>query len=97
MPAEAWVGVAAVIVTLLVTGSGVIYWISSATTEFKLIGQQQAGEIGKINQSLEKLEVVVTQIAVDREARAALERRIAQLEKWYDELRRGIGVIKSAS
>ena len=32
-------------------------------------------------------------IAVDRERSAALERRTAKLEQWYDELRRGIGRI----
>lgn len=93
MPVEAWIGLAGIIVTVLAGAAGVIYRLSSATTEFKLIGEQQAREITKITQAIDKLELVVSAIAVDRERAAGTERRVEKLEKWYDELRRGIGVI----
>jgi hypothetical protein len=97
VPAEAWVGMAAILLTLMTGAVSVIYRLSSATTEFKLIGQQQAREISKITESVEKMEVAVVAIAVDRERAAMLERRVEKLERWYDELRRGIGVISKVS
>ncbi len=47
-----------------------------------------------MNVAIEKIEIAVASIAVDRERATSLERRVAKLETWYDELRRGVGKIE---
>lgn len=100
MPAEAWVALG-----IGVTGiAGSILWavfylsarFAAAVTKFELIGVGHATEIARINIAMEKIEVTVQTIAVDRERAAALERRVATVERWYDELRRGVGRIETA-
>ena len=82
MPAEAWValilGIVGIVGTLI------------ATTWY-LAGRLSV--MDNMKASIDKLEVVVASIAVDRERMAGLERRTSKLEEWYDELRRGVGKI----
>jgi hypothetical protein len=104
MNAEAWVALGIGITTIV----GTIIWavvmlslkIGSMIASFEIIGKQQTIEITslkivseKIDQRVEGLEIRMETIAVDRERAAGLEKRVSKLETWYDELRRGIGVI----
>lgn len=86
MPAEAWV--ALVLGILGIVGSiGTTGWYLGSKLS------RQDTEMSGIKNAVEKIEVVISSIAVDRERASSLERRISKLEQWYDELRRGVGKI----
>jgi hypothetical protein len=86
MPAEAWV--ALVLGVLGIMGSiGVTAWYLGSMLS------KQDTEMSGIKTAIDKIEVVISSIAVDRDRAASLERRVAKLEQWYDELRRGVGRI----
>lgn len=71
MPPEAWVALGVGLVTIL----GTFIWtvwslggkLASAATRFELVGSQQAVEIKEIKVAIEKLEAVVSVVAVQRD------------------------------
>ena len=97
MSSEAWValgiGLAGTIITVLSAVWYIASLLSRSLTRFEIIGVQQATEISRMNLAIEKIETTMASVAVDRERAAGMERRITILERWYDELRRGIGRI----
>lgn len=99
MPAEAWValvlGVTTIIGTIISAAGYIASKFTQAVTRFEVNDSTRASEISRINTVVEKIEITVSQIAVDRANSAALERRVATLERWYDELRRGVGRIEA--
>jgi hypothetical protein len=82
MPAEAWVALILGLLGIMGTLIATTWYLSG---RLSIMDGMKA--------SIDKLELVVASIAVDRERSAALERRVGKLEQWYDELRRGIGKI----
>ena len=91
------------ILEILTFGSSVavlIWRLSSATARFEIIGRQQAEEIKEIKVSVEKMESVVSQIAVQQARLDSLqaqlvsmdqryERRFERQEELIDEIRQG--------
>ncbi len=94
MPVEAWIALAAIVLTIVGASWRLSWQMSKSLTMFTTIGTQQAVEINRMNVAIEKIEIAVASIAVDRERATSLERRVAKLEIWYDELRRGVGKIE---
>lgn len=86
MPAEAWVALILGIAGIIATVITVAYYLGGKLS-------RQDVEMSGIKTAVEKIEVVISSIAVDRERMSAMERRVAKLEQWYDELRRGVGKI----
>jgi len=108
MNPEAWVALGIGITTVV----GAVVWavvmlsvkLGQVLTSFQLIGEQQTRELTalktvseKIDQRVESLEIRMESLAVDRERATGLDRRVGKLEQWYDELRRGIGIIHQPS
>lgn len=97
MTVEAWVALAMGIVTTVGSVLAAVAFLSTqftrAITRFEVVDTARSNEISRLNVAVEKIEVAVNAIAVDRERAAGLDRRVAKLEQWYDELRRGVGKI----
>ena len=97
MNLEAWIalgfGLLGIIGTVIGAVAKLSVQLGKVTTRFELIGTQQATEISRMNVAIEKVEVAMTSIAVDRERTSNIEKRVVLLEQWYDELRRAIGRI----
>ena len=100
MPAEAWVALAMGLLAILGTLITAVWYLATlvgkSLTRFELIGGHHALEINRMNVTVEKIEVTIAEIAVDRERATSVERRVARLEQWYDDLRRGRGLIHEA-
>lgn len=98
MTPEAWVALFIGLATIALTVWGAAWYmgnlVGKSVTKFESIGERQAGEITEMKTAIERLEDKVGTIAVDRERANGLERRIATLERWYDELRHGQGFIR---
>jgi len=81
---------------------GTILWrLSSAVTKFELIGSNQAREISEIKDAIKELKIVVIEqskqsIRLDNQGDRmnTADKRVDDLFRLYDELRRGIGYIK---
>jgi hypothetical protein len=78
----------------------VVWKLSSAITKFELIGTQQATEISSIKISLEKMEAVVSVVAVEKtrmdnqadrisQLDARMENRLNRMEALIDDMRHG--------
>jgi hypothetical protein len=75
---------------------GVMVWrLSSATTKFELIGTQQASEISQIKRAIEKIDAVITAVAVQNTRLDNMDERFGRLERQLDEYKRGEGLIVS--
>ena len=87
VPAEAWIALALGVLGITGTIITAAWYLSS-----KLSKQ----DVNMVNMqvSIDKIEIVIEALAVDRDRASALDRRVAKLEGWYDELRRGIGRIE---
>lgn len=84
---------------------GVIVWrLSALTTRFETIGGIQAAEITEIKNAITKMEAVVTTVAVQKErldnqadrlnqVERRTDDRVSRLERQFDELRHGEGLI----
>jgi hypothetical protein len=90
MPAEAWVALAVGSVGIIVSIIGATWYLSARLSS-------QDSKMNNMGNVIEKMELVVAAIAVDRERAAAMERRMLKLEQWYDELRRGDGFIRPSA
>lgn len=86
MPAEAWIALVLGIVGIIGTLLTVTWYLGGKLSK-------QDTEMSGIKVAVEKIETIISSIAVDRERMAGLERRTSKLEQWYDELRRGVGRI----
>jgi hypothetical protein len=86
MPAEAWVALVVGILGIVGTVIGVAWYLGGklSNQDLKMNGMEK---------TIDKIEVIISAIAVDRERATSLERRVSKLELWYDELRRGVGRI----
>lgn len=108
MPSEAWGAVITVVVSIV----GASWWFSwrlgVAMTEFKMIGTQQAAETSSLKIAVEKIEVTLSAIAVDRERVDGMRRQyddrfrmidglIADLRRDMNDYRRGRGLIRNDS
>jgi predicted metal-dependent hydrolase len=93
MPAEAWVALILGVVGIIGTMLTCAWYLSGKLSrqDAEMVGMRAAQ--AAIVAALEKLEIVVASIAVDRERMATFDRRLTKLEQWYDELRRGVGKI----
>jgi hypothetical protein len=75
---------------------GVMVWrLSSATTKFELIGAQQASEISQIKRAIEKIDAVITAVAVQNTRLDNMDERFGRLERQLDEYKRGEGLTVS--
>ena len=86
MPAEAWVALVLGIVGIVGTIIGVAWYLGG-----KLSGQDM--EMHGMKKAIDKIEAVISAIAVDRVRADLIDKRVARLEEQYDELRRGVGRI----
>ena len=87
MPAEAWIALVLGIVGIVGTVIGVAWYLGG-----KLSGQDM--EMRGMKTAIDKIEIVISAIAVDRVRADIIDRRVARLEQQYDELRRGVGKIE---
>jgi hypothetical protein len=62
---------------------------------FEQVSDQQSKELLELKVSIEKLEEVVTTVAVQKVVMENLQSQITMLTKWYDELRHGRGLIRN--
>jgi hypothetical protein len=62
---------------------------------FQQVSEQQSKELSELKVSIEKLEEVVTTVAVQKVVMENLQSQITMLTKWYDELRHGRGMIRN--
>jgi hypothetical protein len=80
------VGVAQILAIL--GGGGVVaYRIGRSTERVELISSQAVSSIAELKVEVSALKTLMTEVALQK---AAIDR----LEKWYDELRRGEGLIR---
>lgn len=100
MPVEGWIALVFGLTTLVGAILAATWKLSgqfnAAIAEFKTVDSSRASDIHRLNVAVEKIEVAVSAIAIDRERATSLERRVSKLEQWYDELRRGVGEIRPA-
>ena len=88
MPAEAWIALVLGIVGIVGTVIGVAWYLGG-----KLSGQDT--EMRGMKTAIDKIEVVISAIAVDRIRADLIDKRVSRLEQQYDELRRGVGKIEN--
>lgn len=97
MNADTWVALAVGLCTVAGMILAATWRMSSqftqAVTTFHVTDQTRAGDIARLSTAIERLDLTVAGIAADRATATALERRVSRLEQWYDELRRGDGII----
>ena len=88
MPAEAWIALVLGIVGIVGTVIGVAWYLGG-----KLSGQDT--EMHGMKKAIDKIEIVISAIAVDRVRADLIDKRVSRLEQQYDELRRGVGKIEN--
>ena len=86
MPAEAWIALALGIVGIVGTLLTATWYLGSKLSK-------QDTEMGGMKKAIDKIEAVISAIAVDRVRADLIDKRVARLEEQYDELRRGVGKI----
>lgn len=67
------------VTALLISVGGILFRLGGMTKEFRLIGLQQAVEIGELKKQIEKLgEVLIKQVEADGRMRLMEERQLAE-------------------
>lgn len=77
------------IVALLFAGGMVFYRLGGIAQQFKIHSQ----EISDLKITVQKTAELITEMAIQTTRMDAMAQRLNLVEKWYDELRRGIGFI----
>lgn len=90
---QVWVAFAGVVCVVIGAVWKLSAQLTKAITKLDVRDEMRAHDIARLELAVEKIQVAISAIAVDRTIVAALERRVGLLETWYDELRRGIGRI----
>ena len=88
MPAEAWIALVLGIV-------GIVGTLLTATWYLGGKLSKQDTEMGGMKKAIDKIEIVISAIAVDRIRADLIDKRVSRLEQQYDELRRGVGKIEN--
>jgi hypothetical protein len=79
----------------IVAGVGVIlYRLGQTTQRFEMIGSQQATEISKLAAGQQRIEELMTRVAVQTQRLDNQDQRLVAMERRWDEVRRGEGLIR---
>jgi hypothetical protein len=95
MTAEAWIALGVGIVGVVGPMLAVSWHLSGKMSKQDAVLTTQSAEMDEMQQVLKEMSTAVSAIAVDRVRAEQLTARVGRLENWYDELRRGIGVIRN--
>jgi acyl carrier protein phosphodiesterase len=87
------IGILASVLVSLATAGITLYKLGGAVTHFKTLGLAQETRMDRIEKVLEKMGNVVTDMAVERKRLDTLYDSVSRLERWWDELRRGEGMV----
>ncbi len=80
---------------VIVTGVGVtLFKLGQAVSRFEYIGKQQAVEIGEMKTEIKTLNSLLTTVAVQKVELASVREDLTMLRRVYEDLRRGVGMIK---
>ena len=71
--------------------------IGRSLGQFEQNSLQQAAEIENLTSEMREVRKTVTEVAVQKQRMDAQDTSIALLMKWYDELRRGVGLVGGPS
>jgi hypothetical protein len=95
MPAELDLAIKALeLVGFLGSAALILFRMGRITERFEMIGQQQATEITALKLSVEKLSLLMTEVALQKQRLDTMDRRQELMDKRYEDLRRGVGKIE---
>lgn len=83
------------ILAVLSGGVTILLKMGKMMGTFEVIGRQQAQEIADLKDEMKQMNVLITQVAVQKAEMASMQEQISLLTRWYDELRHGRGFVRS--
>ena len=83
------------LVVVALSVMALIYRIGRITERFAQIGTQQGKEISDLKTSIDKLSVLITDVALQKQRLDSMDARMERTAKTVDELRHGAGYIRA--
>jgi hypothetical protein len=95
MPAELDLAIKALeLVGFLGSAALILFRMGRITERFEMIGKYQAQEITELKIGVEKLSLLMTEVALQKQRLDTMDFRQGVLDKRYEDLRRGVGKIE---
>jgi hypothetical protein len=95
MPADLDLSIKVVeLVGFLGSAALILFRMGRITERFEMIGKHQAAEITELKLGVEKLSLLMTEVALQKQRLDTMDRRQETLDKRYEDLRRGVGKIE---